>query len=125
MPGQYRCHLYTELTGMFGEESEGRLLSGQHKHFLILNEFPRCSHSDTNLVELEKETIKEDDRAVLLEGGLARSASVRLHSSSIKTNLIRSLPVICKTVMDLHVIIVLKTLFKKYFLPSRILLLGL
>ncbi|ESR62875.1 hypothetical protein CICLE_v10014824mg [Citrus x clementina] len=46
-------------------------------------------HSDTNLVELEKETIKEDDRAVLLEGGLSRSASARLHSSSIKTNLIR------------------------------------
>ncbi|KAH9797649.1 protein reduced wall acetylation 3 [Citrus sinensis] len=47
------------------------------------------SHSDTNLVELEKETIKEDDRAVLLEGGLSRSASARLLSSSIKTNLIR------------------------------------
>ncbi|KAK9224029.1 hypothetical protein WN944_012478 [Citrus x changshan-huyou] len=46
-------------------------------------------HSDTNLVELEKETIKEDDRAVLLEGGLSRSASARLLSSSIKTNLIR------------------------------------
>lgn len=89
---------------------ESRLSSGQHKHFLVLNEFPGCSHSDTNLVELEKETIKEDDRAVLLEGGLSRSASARLHSSSIKTNLIRSLPVICKMVMDLHVILVLKSL---------------
>ncbi|KAH7568619.1 hypothetical protein JRO89_XS06G0023500 [Xanthoceras sorbifolium] len=48
-------------------------------------------HSDTNLVELEKETIKEDDRAVLLEGGLVRSASARFHSSSIKTNMIRFL----------------------------------
>ncbi|TXG47824.1 hypothetical protein EZV62_027118 [Acer yangbiense] len=48
-------------------------------------------HSDTNLVELGKETIKEDDRAVLLEGGLARSASARFHSSSIKTNMIRFL----------------------------------
>ncbi|KAK3205892.1 hypothetical protein Dsin_019938 [Dipteronia sinensis] len=48
-------------------------------------------HSDTNLVELGKETIKEDDRAVLLEGGLVRSASARFHSSSIKTNMIRFL----------------------------------
>ncbi|KAJ9153218.1 hypothetical protein P3X46_026682 [Hevea brasiliensis] len=46
-------------------------------------------HSDNNLVELEKETIKEDDRAVLLEGGLTRTASVKFHSSSIKMNLIR------------------------------------
>ena len=50
-----------------------------------------CSHSDINLVELGKETVKEDDRATLLEGGLARSASMKIHSSSIKTNLIRSL----------------------------------
>ncbi|KAK2642749.1 hypothetical protein Ddye_024512 [Dipteronia dyeriana] len=48
-------------------------------------------HSDTNLVELGKETIKEDDRAVLLEGGLVRSGSARFHSSSIKTNMIRFL----------------------------------
>ncbi|KAJ0017966.1 hypothetical protein Pint_10062 [Pistacia integerrima] len=48
-------------------------------------------HSDTNLDELEKETIKEADRAVLLEGGLTRSASARLHSSSFKTNMIRFL----------------------------------
>ncbi|XP_044462783.1 protein REDUCED WALL ACETYLATION 3-like [Mangifera indica] len=48
-------------------------------------------HSDTNLVELEKETIKEDDHAVFLEGGLTRSASARLHSSSVKANMIRFL----------------------------------
>ncbi|XP_059437941.1 protein REDUCED WALL ACETYLATION 3-like [Corylus avellana] len=48
-------------------------------------------HSDINLVELGKETVKEDDRAALLEGGLARSASAKFHSSSIKTNLIRFL----------------------------------
>ncbi|OVA00983.1 Cas1p 10 TM acyl transferase domain [Macleaya cordata] len=35
------------------------------------------SHSDANLVALGDETIKEDDRAILLEGGLARSASAR------------------------------------------------
>ncbi|XP_012445470.1 protein REDUCED WALL ACETYLATION 3 isoform X2 [Gossypium raimondii] len=49
------------------------------------------AHSDSNLVVLGKETIKEDDRAVLLEGGLTRSASTKLHASSIKTNLIRFL----------------------------------
>ncbi|KAK8646090.1 hypothetical protein V6N13_119891 [Hibiscus sabdariffa] len=49
------------------------------------------AHSDTNLVELENEMIKEDDRAVLLEGGLTRSASTKFHASAIKTNLIRFL----------------------------------
>lgn len=53
-----------------------------------------CSHSDINLVELGKETVKEDDRAALLEGGLTRSASMKIYSSSIKANLIRSLAMI-------------------------------
>ncbi|KAL2473734.1 O-acetyltransferase family protein [Forsythia ovata] len=52
---------------------------------------PSKVHSDNNLVELENETIKEDDRAVLLEGGLAKSASAKLSTPSIKTNLIRFL----------------------------------
>ncbi|KAL6201257.1 hypothetical protein ACLB2K_024972 [Fragaria x ananassa] len=49
------------------------------------------AHSDSNLVELGEKTIKEDDRAVLLEGGLSRSASVKFNSSSIKVNLMRFL----------------------------------
>ncbi|KAL8460854.1 hypothetical protein ACS0TY_032381 [Phlomoides rotata] len=48
-------------------------------------------HSDHNLVELESETIKEDDRAVLLEVGLTKSSSTKIPSPSIKTNLIRFL----------------------------------
>ncbi|KAD3337821.1 hypothetical protein E3N88_33342 [Mikania micrantha] len=48
-------------------------------------------HSDNSLVELETEAIKEDDRAVLLEGGLTKSASTRQPTVSIKTNLIRFL----------------------------------
>ncbi|XP_022892372.1 protein REDUCED WALL ACETYLATION 1-like [Olea europaea var. sylvestris] len=52
---------------------------------------PSKVHSDNNLVELENETIKEDDRAVLLEGGLAKSASSKLSTPSVKTNLIRFL----------------------------------
>ncbi|XP_031132277.1 protein REDUCED WALL ACETYLATION 3-like [Ipomoea triloba] len=48
-------------------------------------------HSDSNLAELENEKIKEEDRAVLLEGGLSKSASTKLPSSSIKTNIIRFL----------------------------------
>lgn len=47
------------------------------------------SHSDNNLVELGNEMIKEDDRAVLLEGGLTKSASTKFNTSSIKANLIR------------------------------------
>ncbi|KAJ8531516.1 hypothetical protein K7X08_026950 [Anisodus acutangulus] len=48
-------------------------------------------HSDNNLAELEISTTKVEDRAVLLEGGLSKSASVKLSSSSIKTNIIRFL----------------------------------
>ncbi|CAI9773263.1 unnamed protein product [Fraxinus pennsylvanica] len=50
---------------------------------------PSKVHSDNNLSELENETIKEDDKAVLLEGGLAKSASAKLSTPSVKTNLIR------------------------------------
>ncbi|XP_009621384.1 protein REDUCED WALL ACETYLATION 3 isoform X2 [Nicotiana tabacum] len=53
--------------------------------------FPSKVHSDNNLVELENATIKEEDRAVLLEGGLSNSASTKLSSSSIKTNIVRFL----------------------------------
>ncbi|GLU13936.1 hypothetical protein SLE2022_305390 [Rubroshorea leprosula] len=49
-------------------------------------------HSDNNLVELAAgQTIKEDDRAVLLEGGLTRSASAKFYGSTVKTNLLRFL----------------------------------
>jgi hypothetical protein len=46
------------------------------------------SHSDSNL-EKEKETVGEDDKAVLLEGGLSKSPSTKLRNLSTKTNLIR------------------------------------
>ncbi|XP_043690144.1 protein REDUCED WALL ACETYLATION 1-like isoform X2 [Telopea speciosissima] len=52
---------------------------------------PSKVHSDSNLVELGDETIKDGDRATLLEGGLTRSASARVHYSSVKANLIRFL----------------------------------
>ncbi|XP_031497790.1 protein REDUCED WALL ACETYLATION 1-like [Nymphaea colorata] len=44
--------------------------------------------SDVNLVELGNETIKEDDRAVLLEGGL-QPASAKAHGSSVKGSILR------------------------------------
>ncbi|KAK4361296.1 hypothetical protein RND71_020248 [Anisodus tanguticus] len=53
--------------------------------------FSCCSHSDNNLVELENATIKEEDRVVLLEGGLSKSASTKSSSSSIRTNIVRFL----------------------------------
>ncbi|KAJ8549372.1 hypothetical protein K7X08_033079 [Anisodus acutangulus] len=53
--------------------------------------FPSKVHSDNNLVELENATIKEEDRAVLLEGGLSKSASMKSSSSSIRTNIVRFL----------------------------------
>ncbi|CAI0424498.1 unnamed protein product [Linum tenue] len=52
---------------------------------------PAKVHSDNNLDDLGKDAIKEDDRAVLLEGGLTRSTSTKFHVSSIKMNLIRFL----------------------------------
>ncbi|XP_073273444.1 protein REDUCED WALL ACETYLATION 3-like isoform X1 [Primulina huaijiensis] len=51
----------------------------------------KISHSDINLLELENKIDKEDDRAVLLEGGLANPAPQKLPIPSIKTNLIRFL----------------------------------
>ncbi|GJM93817.1 hypothetical protein PR202_ga10406 [Eleusine coracana subsp. coracana] len=44
------------------------------------------AHSDSNL---EKETVGEDDKAVLLEGGMSKSPSTKLRNMSTKTNLIR------------------------------------
>ncbi|XP_024982808.1 protein REDUCED WALL ACETYLATION 4-like [Cynara cardunculus var. scolymus] len=49
---------------------------------------PSKLHSDNSLVELETVVNKEDDRAVLLEGGLTKSAS-RPPGASIRANLIR------------------------------------
>ncbi|KAF6156592.1 hypothetical protein GIB67_014571 [Kingdonia uniflora] len=46
-------------------------------------------NSDVNLVELGQQTINEDDRAFLLEGGGLQSASPRFRSSSISHNLVR------------------------------------
>ncbi|PWA83703.1 O-acetyltransferase family protein [Artemisia annua] len=50
---------------------------------------PSKLHSDNSLVELELEAAKEDDRAVLLEGGLTKSTSSRPPAATIKANLIR------------------------------------
>ncbi|KAL9282537.1 putative N-acetylneuraminate 7-O(or 9-O)-acetyltransferase [Arabidopsis thaliana] len=52
---------------------------------------PLKPHSDNNLVELGDVAEKDDDKADLLEGGLARSPSVKFHNSSIRTNIIRFL----------------------------------
>ncbi|KAL3019935.1 hypothetical protein AAZX31_05G117500 [Glycine max] len=52
---------------------------------------PPKVHSDASLEELGKDAIKEDDRAILLESGLTRSASAKFHPSSVKLNLIRFL----------------------------------
>ncbi|VVB08146.1 unnamed protein product [Arabis nemorensis] len=52
---------------------------------------PLKPHSDNNLVDLGDVAEKDDEKADLLEGGLARSPSVRFHNSSIRTNIIRFL----------------------------------
>ncbi|KAG2261870.1 hypothetical protein Bca52824_068949 [Brassica carinata] len=59
----------------------------EYRKYLV----PLKPHSDNNLVELGDLAEKDDDKADLLEGGLARSASVRFHNSSIRTNIIRFL----------------------------------
>ncbi|GJY13106.1 reduced wall acetylation 4-like protein [Tanacetum coccineum] len=50
---------------------------------------PSKLHSDNNLVELETKTKEEDDRTVLLEGGLTKPASFKQPVASIKFILIR------------------------------------
>ncbi|CAL5395801.1 unnamed protein product [Camellia sinensis] len=49
------------------------------------------SHSDISLVELANETVKEDDRAVLLEGGGLQSASPKARSSPVTSHVVRFL----------------------------------
>lgn len=49
----------------------------------------KVRHSDINLVELGNEAVKEDDRAVLLEGGGLQSASPRMRSSSVTSQIAR------------------------------------
>ncbi|KAK1316861.1 hypothetical protein QJS10_CPA05g00169 [Acorus calamus] len=46
-------------------------------------------HSDVNLVELDTATVREDDRALLLETGI-RPPPVKVHVSSVTSNLVRS-----------------------------------
>ncbi|KAL6970208.1 Protein REDUCED WALL ACETYLATION 2 [Sarracenia purpurea var. burkii] len=48
-------------------------------------------HSDINLVELSNEAVKEDDRAVLLEGGGLQAASPKARSSSVTYHIVRFL----------------------------------
>ncbi|KAI5650950.1 hypothetical protein M9H77_36955 [Catharanthus roseus] len=49
------------------------------------------AHSEINLVELGNESVKEDDRAVLLEGGVLQSASPQVRNSSVTSQIIRFL----------------------------------
>lgn len=53
------------------------------------NSFSSKVHSDVNLVELGNHTVKEDDRAVLLEGGVLQSSSPKLRSSSVTSYIVR------------------------------------
>lgn len=66
--------------------------------FFILKDrkFPRQNivhfsgrNPDINLVELGKETVKEDDRAVLFEGGALQSASPKVRNSSATSHIVR------------------------------------
>ncbi|MCL7038017.1 hypothetical protein MKW94_004085 [Papaver nudicaule] len=45
--------------------------------------------SDINLVELDKDTVKDDDRAVLLEGGSLQTSTPKLRSSNVASQLLR------------------------------------
>ncbi|VFR03037.1 unnamed protein product [Cuscuta campestris] len=50
---------------------------------------PSKVHSDSILTELGNETVREEDQIVLLEGGLSKSASLKVQSTDVKANLIR------------------------------------
>lgn len=51
--------------------------------------FYTSRHSEVNLVEVEKDAVKEDDRAVLLEGGGLQSASPKARTSSATSPIFR------------------------------------
>ena len=72
--------------------------------------FLACSHSDANLVELGNGTVKEDDRVVLLEGGLSKSASVKFQNASIRTNLIRWIKATIEKILTSFIICLCKML---------------
>ncbi|XP_062174304.1 protein REDUCED WALL ACETYLATION 2-like isoform X2 [Alnus glutinosa] len=55
------------------------------------NPVPPKVHSDVNLAEVGNDTVKEDDRAVLLEGGGLQSASPKSRSSSATSPIFRFL----------------------------------
>lgn len=61
-------------------------LSNKYLPWLYLCIFFFYSHSDSNL---EDGTVKEDDKTVLLEGGLSKSPSTKFRINSTKANLIR------------------------------------
>ncbi|KAJ7955267.1 protein REDUCED WALL ACETYLATION 1-like [Quillaja saponaria] len=63
------------------------------------NSIPKARHSDINLVELDEVTVKEEDRAVLLEGGGLQSASPKARSLSASPSIVRFL------LMDEHFLI--------------------
>ena len=46
-------------------------------------------YSEVNLVEVEKDAVKEDDRAVLLEGGGLQSASPKARTPSTTSPIFR------------------------------------
>ena len=46
-------------------------------------------HSDISLVEMGSDAVKEEDRAVLLEGGALPSASPRARSSTASSSIFR------------------------------------
>ncbi|WVZ24468.1 hypothetical protein V8G54_003012 [Vigna mungo] len=69
------------------------LLADQKLHgIFVVNEI--VQKLNTHLEELGQDVIKGDDRAILLESGLTRSASAKFHPSSVKMNLIRSFSMI-------------------------------
>lgn len=78
---------------MFSFVKERRNIYDVNKILYILS---TSRLSDVNLAELGNGTVKEDDRAVLLEGGGIQSASPKSRSSPATSPIFRFL----KTVLD-------------------------
>ncbi|GMP57730.1 hypothetical protein CsSME_00021687 [Camellia sinensis var. sinensis] len=78
-------------------DDEAKLtLHGLVQHYIKLSELEKnrklkSLHSDISLVELANETVKEDDRAVLLEWGGLQSASPKARSSPVTSHVVRFL----------------------------------
>lgn len=87
----------------FVKEKKNKKIKGISENEVALS---TSRHSDVNLAEMGNGTVKEDDRAVLLEGGGLQSASPKSRSSPTTSPIFRFLIIVltslcCQIIINL------------------------